>query len=176
MIKSEHNLSTGKQDIVLLPVNNLIILNHNKKRIGIEIKSGKTFDTKNVFQLERYLVECDLLIVIRVPYEQVDIINTLTLENTLINNLSLLSRKIQRIRSDNNNLRVEGEWCKGCPVNCEFKKPMMNGNNSKHIASLNDYDNFINNTEAVIMKVLSKLEDIFANGTQRNDISFIKSG
>jgi hypothetical protein len=171
IVKSEHRLSTGKQDIVLLPVNSLIVLNHNRKRIGIEIKSGKTFDTKNIYQLERYLVECDLLIVIRVPYVQVDIIETSTTETALIKNLSLLSRKIQRINPANNNLKVEGEWCKNCPVECEFKRPMMNGNNSNHTASLNDYDNFIINTDAVIEKTLSKLEDIFNNGTQENGIA-----
>jgi hypothetical protein len=166
VVKSEHALSTGKQDIALLPVNSIIVLNHNRKRVGIEIKSGKTFDTKNVFQLERYLVECDLLIVIRVPFVQVDVIETSTIETALVKNLSLLSRKIQRISSDSdtNILKVEGEWCYSCPVfNCEFQKPMKYGNNN-HIASLNDYDNFIINSDAVIEKTLFKLEDIFENG------------
>jgi hypothetical protein len=172
-VKSEHSISTGKQDIVLQPINSIIVLNHNRKRIGIEIKSGKTFDTRNIFQLERYLIECDLLIVIRVPYVQVDVIQKPTIEYSLIKNLSLLSRKIQRISSDNdnNNIKVEGEWCKGCPIDCEFKKPMTYGNKNNHIASLNDYGNFITNTNAVIEKTLSQLEGLLDNSTQDNNTS-----
>jgi hypothetical protein len=96
IVKSEQSLPTGKQDIRLLLANKLIVLNHNRKRIGIEIKSGKTFDTKNLFQLDRYLIDNDILIVIRVPYGKVYTIRTSTIENSLIKNLSLLSRKIQR--------------------------------------------------------------------------------
>jgi hypothetical protein len=168
IVKSEHSLSTGKQDIFLLPANSLIVLSHNRKRIGIEIKSGKTFDTKNVLQLERYIIECDLLIVIRVPYEQVDVIETSITETATIKNLSLLSRKMKRISTDNNNLRVEGEWCKGCPINCEFKKPMVNANGKNRNASLSDYGRFIINTDAVIEKTLSILENIFNNITENN--------
>jgi hypothetical protein len=56
--------------IAMLP-DNRIVFKYNKKVIGIEIKSGKTFDTKNIFQIERYMIDCDLMLVIRVFYGDV---------------------------------------------------------------------------------------------------------
>ena len=54
-------ISTGKLDIAMLP-DNRIVFKYNKKFIGIEIKNGKTFDTKNIFQIERYMIDSDLLL------------------------------------------------------------------------------------------------------------------
>src|SRR5215212_5149222 len=100
-VESEYTISTGRLDIAVLPDNSLatltdnrIVFKYNKISIGIEIKSGSTFDVKNLFQIERYMLDCDILLVLRVLYGDVFRIDTsLIKDNALINNLYLLTKK-----------------------------------------------------------------------------------
>jgi hypothetical protein len=165
LISSEHAISTGKLDIAILPENSLAILPDNrivfkydKKVIGVEIKSGKTFDTKNMFQIERYMIDCDLVLVIRVVYGDVFRIDTSSIkDNILIKNISLLTRKVQQIE-DNKLIRVPGEWCKGCRADCKYKQPHRWNNNVPPNASLEGHEDFMRSIDLVIEKTIAILE------------------
>lgn len=165
LVSSEHVISTGKLDIAILPDNsiamlpdNRIVFKYNKKVIGIEIKSGKTFDVKNIFQIERYMIDCDLLLVIRVLDRDVFRIDTSSIkDNVLIKNISSLTQKVQQIK-DNMLIQVPGEWCKGCRAECEYKEPPRRKNSIPPNASLEGHEDFMRDVDVVIDKTLTILE------------------
>jgi hypothetical protein len=152
-INSEYETSTGKIDVVVLP--DKIILIYNSKIIGIEIKSGKSI---NLFQIERYLDEKDILLIVRVPTREVIAINSLPLRGVLAKNMNSISQKVEGIIA-NNKIKVPGDWCFGCPVECEFKKATRWTNS--HPASLQGLDEYFKNVDAVTEKIISILKNEF---------------
>jgi hypothetical protein len=158
-VKSEYNLSNGKLDIIILQIrnNDALQLKYKTKTIAIEIKSGKTVDSKLFCQIERYLMDTDVLLMVRVPTQDVVAIHSDRIENELIEDVSLLIKKANRIAS-NSLKKVPGDWCKDCNVECEFKeKPKWNSTQS---ASLEDYDDTLKNTNMVIDKLMILLEEV----------------
>ena len=95
LVKSEYKTFTGKLDIALLPSHNhsMIILKYNKKLIGIEIKSGRWVGATTFNQIERYLFDVDQLLIVRVPTEDVVIVDRGMIERTLLNGLWYLEAK-----------------------------------------------------------------------------------
>lgn len=65
-IKSEHMVNNGTLDIMI--TYDRILLNYHEKTICVEIKSGQSID---LFQIERYLYESYILIVVRIPTRDV---------------------------------------------------------------------------------------------------------
>src|SRR5262249_86279 len=109
---------------------------------------------------ERYLFDSDLLIVVRVPTRDVVVITRDLLKDEL-NEIALsLSRKAQRI-VNGNLIKVQGDWCKGCPVTeCQFMEPpRRNGN--VYTASLQGSEEFFKNVSSVTAKTLEVLEKEF---------------
>ena len=153
-ITSEHATPTGKLDIVI-EQGSKITLKYNKKVIAIELKSGKTADASMLCQVERYLPDCDILLFIRIPTEEVTMIEREPIEKNLIEGLSRLNRKIRRI-TKGDLIKVQGDWCRGCTVDCTHKKEPRWTGESK--ASLENFGNFYKNIEKVISKTLEILE------------------
>jgi hypothetical protein len=153
-VSSEHSVPSGKLDIVIMP-GGKIILKYNKRIIGIELKSGKSADAKTLYQIERYLPECDILLFVRILTEEVTLINRDSVETNLIESISRSNRKISRI-TKGALIKVQGEWCKGCNAKCEYKQPPRWNGESK--ASLDNFPEFMKNIENVITKTLVILE------------------
>jgi hypothetical protein len=153
-VSSEHIVPNGKLDIVIQP-GSKIILKYNKKTIAIELKSGKWADASMLFQIERYLPDCDVLIFVRVPTEEVTLIGTDSIKDNLIESMSRLNRKASRI-TNGQLIKVQGEWCRGCTADCTYKKESRWNGESK--ASLENFGTFLQNIENVIAKVLVILE------------------
>lgn len=154
-VSSEHNVPNGKLDIAIMPENK-IVLKYNKKIIGIELKTGKFIDAPHLYQIERYLPECDMLLFIRILAEEVTIIERESVENNLTEGMSRLNRKISRI-TKGELVKVQGDWCKGCTADCNYKKDSRWTGDNK--ASLENFGNFIQNIENVISKTLAILEE-----------------
>jgi hypothetical protein len=148
-ISSEHKINNGTVDI-LISSDKLIRLN-NGKRIGIEVKSGQKID---LFQIERYLYELDVLLVVRVPTRDVVKISQKDISQELNKNILSLTEKIQQINTYGL-IKVEGEWCRGCTALCQNRKPGFIG---KPIATMADYSEFIKNVNIVVEKVIHELE------------------
>ncbi len=110
-------------------------------------------------QIERYLLELDVLIVARVPTEDVVAIRRSPLEDILEKNLNVLSRKSHRILSGKR-IKIPGDWCKGCKANCEFKKPPRWSDKNSN-GSLEGYEDFTRQTDIIIEKILIKLQELF---------------
>lgn len=168
-VTSEQAISAGTLDIAIFPDNviaisdNRIVFKYNEKVIGIEVKTGKTFETKHIFQIERYMIDYDLLLVTRVAYGDVFRIHTSSIkDNVLIKNISSLTQKVQQIR-DNKLIRVPGEWCTGCRVECIYKSPPRWLNAKPRNASLEDYEDFLRNVDVVIDKIIMILEKEIGN-------------
>jgi hypothetical protein len=148
-ITSEHKINNGTADISISS-DKLIRLN-NGKRIGIEVKSGQSID---LFQIERYLYELDVLLVVRVPTRDVVKISQKDIAEELNTNVLSLTEKIQQINTYGL-IKIEGEWCRGCTALCQNKKPGYYG---KPIATMADYCEFIKNVNIVVEKVIHELE------------------
>lgn len=84
-VSSEHGITTGKLDISILPQNKILLV-YNKRKIAIEIKTGRSID---LFQVERYMIDSDLLIMIRVPTEEVVPIRSSEIRAELTKSVSL---------------------------------------------------------------------------------------
>ena len=153
-VSSEHIVPNGKLDIVIQP-GSKIILKYNKRIIAIELKSGKWADASMLFQIERYLPDCDVLIFVRIPTEEVTLIETDSIKDNLIESMSRLNRKAGRI-TNGQLIKVQGEWCRGCTAECAYKKESRWNGESK--ASLENFGEFVKNTENVIPKILDILE------------------
>lgn len=156
-VTSEQCIPTGRLDISITPQNKILLLN-NKRKIAIEIKTGMNMD---LFQVERYMIESDLLIIIRVPTEEVVSINSSQFRTELIKSISTLTRKTQRL-TDNDIRRVQGEWCRGCTATCEHKKPKRN---NIHTASIGGFERLTKNVDVVIDKVIKILKDEIGSNT-----------
>ena len=154
-ISSEHSLPNGKLDIVILP-GSKIILKYNKRVIAIELKSGKSADASMLYQIERYLPDCDILLFIRILTQEVTLIERDPIETNLITSISRLNRKMSRI-TNGDLIKVQGDWCKGCSADCSFKKESKW--NGEYKASLENYGQFVKNIENVISKTLDILEE-----------------
>jgi hypothetical protein len=153
-IKSEHKVSNGKFDIAIFY--DKIILKYHKKIICVEIKSGKSID---LFQIERYLYECDLLVIVRVPTQDVTIIHHTNIVNELKAGILSAIQKISQLNASDP-LKVQGEWCRGCTATCEFKK-QNNNNNTK--ASMADLEDFFKDVNAVVDSTISLLKNELAD-------------
>ena len=92
-----------------------IVLNYHEKTIFIEIKSGQSID---LFQIERYLYESDVLVIVRVPTREVVVLHQSKLGDDLVKNINSTIEKINMLTvSDSFILKAQGDWCKGCLVN-----------------------------------------------------------
>jgi hypothetical protein len=149
-VSSEERIDNGTIDICIYS-NKIICINKEKKRVGIEVKSGKTID---LFQIERYLCQLDILIVVRVPTQEVTKISQNDIINELTNNNISIIKKIQQI-NEHGLIKVRGEWCTGCTALCQHKRA---GNFTKPKASLRDYAEFLKNVNVVTEKVIRLLE------------------
>jgi hypothetical protein len=148
-IFSEQKINNGTADISI-SCDPLIRINNGKK-VGIEVKSGKSID---YFQIERYLYELDVLLVVRVPTRDVVRISQKDIAEVLNKNILLLREKTQQINTECL-IKVEGEWCRGCTAQCQYKRPE---HLRKPNAAMADYSEFIRNVNIVIEKVMHELE------------------
>lgn len=148
-ISSEYKINNGTADISI--TSDQIIRLNNGKIVGIEVKSGQSID---LFQIERYLYELDVLLVARVPTRDVVKIKQSDIAEELSKSILLLRGKIKQIDTYGL-IKVEGEWCRGCTAPCPNKRPAYNG---KSIATMADYAEFVRNVDIVIEKVIRELE------------------
>jgi hypothetical protein len=157
-VRSEYSLSNGKLDILILQTqNNKIQLQYKTKTVAIEIKSGETVNSKTFCQIERYLADTDVLIMVRVPTQDVVPIHSDRIMNEIIEDLSLLKRKADKILS-NSVIKVPGDWCRECNVECEFNKfPKRDFNPT---GSFETFESDIKNVNMVIAKVIVVIEQI----------------
>jgi hypothetical protein len=149
-ISSEEKIDNGTIDICVYS-DKIICINKKNKRVGIEVKSGRSID---LFQIERYLCQLDILMVVRVPTQEVTKIAQKDITQELINNNSSTIQKIRQIK-EQGLIKVKGEWCRGCTAQCQHKEA---GYITKPIASLDDYPEFLKNVNIVIDKVIRQLE------------------
>lgn len=152
-ISSERPIPNGRLDIAILP-GSKIVLKYNNKIIAIELKSGKWADASMLFQLERYLLDCDLLIFVRIPTEEVTLFRREPLKPILTKNLSFLNRKILNMINGQRD-KVQGDWCHGCEVECNLRKPSKWNNASN--PTLNDFEAFMKNIDIVLIKIVHLL-------------------
>jgi hypothetical protein len=92
-VSSEDKINNGTTDISIS--SDSIIRINNGKRVGIEVKSGRSID---LFQIERYLYELDVLLVVRVPTQDVTKISQKDIAKELNKNILLLTEKIRQTK------------------------------------------------------------------------------
>ena len=146
-VETKLHFFNGTLDIVISY--DKILLNYHE--ICIESKSGQSND---LFQIERYLYESYLLIVVRVPTRDVVPIRQENIASELITGITSAIEKIDML-VHNNLLKVQGEWCRGCTADCEFKKE---GYNKNHVARL-EFEEFFKNTNAVTHETIRILKE-----------------
>ena len=114
-------------------------------------------NSKTFCQIERYLADTDVLIMVRVSTQDVVPSHSERIINELIEDISLLKRKADRILS-NSVIKVPGDWCRGCNANCEFKKsPKWD---SSPTGSFEGFESDLKNANMTIAKVVILIEQI----------------
>src|SRR5574341_759814 len=125
-VETEHKNEVGIFDTVIQNSGNIIFIEHGSqsKKIIVELKTGESID---LYQITRYILECDTLFVVRLLFNQVIRITRCELENYLINSLiGLGDRAITLTQLEAT--KIPGNYCRTCTVsNCEFYKPARNG-------------------------------------------------
>jgi hypothetical protein len=154
-VTSEHKTTNGKLDIAILP-GSKIVLKYKDKIIAIELKSGKWADASMLFQIERYHIDCDTLIFVRIPTEEVTLIHKEPLVPSLTESVTTLNGKILTILEGQRD-KVQGDWCNGCNVQCNFRKPSKWSNASQ--PTLAEFGDFMKSINSVIVKVLNHLTE-----------------
>jgi hypothetical protein len=154
-VSSEEKIDNGTIDICIYS-DKIICINKEKKKVGIEVKSGRSID---LFQIERYLCQLDILIVVRVPTQEVTKVSQKDITQELTNNNFSTIQKIRQIK-EQGLIKVKGEWCRGCTAQCQHKEA---GHITKTNGSLRDYSEFIKNVNIVTEKVIRQLELEFGN-------------
>ncbi len=81
-VKSEHRTTIGKLDIAVL--GSKIELKYDRKIIAIEIKTGETVSSELFNQIQRYLTGIDLLLIVRLPSNDVVPIDTSPIKDVLV--------------------------------------------------------------------------------------------
>lgn len=155
-VKSEDFVSYGKLDIGIQFDNMRIIFEYGRKNIAIEIKTGHSVKSDHFSQIERYLVDVDVLIRIRVPTEDVVVIYNTFIKDVLIKDLTRLTRKADEIISDKR-IIVPGDWCKGCNAICPYMKPRAD---NSHNASFKGHEDVVKHVDVVIEKTLAELKKL----------------
>ena len=129
-----------------------------RKLSTLKLKAGQSID---LFQIERYLYESYLLLVVRVPTRDIVPIHQANIASELIEGITSMIQKIELL-SDSSSLKVQGDWCNGCTANCEFKKKERN-----HAAKL-EFEEFFKNVKAVTQETvrvigeeMNKIRDSF---------------
>jgi hypothetical protein len=148
-VKSEHKINNGTIDILISYEK--IILNYHEKTICIEVKSGQSID---LFQIERYLYESDVLLVIRVPTREVVPFHQSKLVGELVNNIKVTIEKIDLLTA-HDLLKVQGDWCKGCSVTCEFRRESNQINRKAKL----EFEEFYSNVTAVVHETIKVLKE-----------------
>ncbi len=121
-IATEEKNYVGIFDIVIHNKQMLISIKDNKlnRRIIVELKGGNSFD---LTQIERYLWECDTLILVRILTKQVIRISRKQVEKYLTISLQDLKERTIDIAEDIEAQKIPGPYCRGCLVHqCEFYK------------------------------------------------------
>ncbi|MGC1134727.1 MAG: hypothetical protein WA941_18000 [Nitrososphaeraceae archaeon] len=154
-IKSEFDYGSGKLDISV--ENSLIIINDRNTRIGIEVKSGTWIEAKDLYQILRYLFNVDALIFARIPTEQVNLIYQREMIDPITSVVTTITDKIERI-INKDTTKIQGDCCKGCTVNCDFKRPPKFTGSS--MANIADFPEFLKHIEAVKEKVIEVLQSL----------------
>ena len=149
-VSSEQIIENGTIDICL-NYDKIINNNREKRKIGFEIKGGKSAD---VFQIRRYLGHLDTLFFVRVPTQEVTRISQRDVIQVLIRDNFLKIDKIRQIK-EQQLIKVPGERCKGCTAPCQYKRP---GYDRQPIASLQDLPEFLKNVNVVTEKVIRELK------------------
>jgi hypothetical protein len=152
-VKSEHRTTIGKLDIAVL--GSKIELRYNRKIIAIEIKTGETVKSELFNQIQRYLTGVDLLLIVRIPSNDVVPIDTAVIKDVLVNEVNLLTRKAEKMLTGDIT-KVSGDWCKECTANCEFKKRSISSKD--RYASFEGYEDFVRNVDKIIAKTIAILQ------------------
>lgn len=111
----------GVYDVLIANGKSLVsISDKGGKKIVVEWKSGAGL---SLSQLERYLFECSILVLVRVQMNQVVRIARSDIGEHLKRSLVSLTERAQVVEAGENLQKIPGPYCKGCPVDgCEFRK------------------------------------------------------
>ena len=94
---------------------------------------------------------------VRVPTQDVVSIHNDRIINELIEDISLLKRKADKILA-NSVKKVPGDWCRECNADCEFKK-YPKWNSSIPNGSFEGFEEDIKNINMVIAKLIILIEE-----------------
>jgi replication factor A1 len=181
-VRSEDFISFGRLDIGIQFDHMRIVLGYGRKNIAIEIKTGNSVKSDHFFQVDRYLIDVDVLIRIRIPTEDVAVICNTFIREMQIRNLERLIAKADEIMADKP-IIVPGEWCIGCSAICDHMNPQNQNNNSNSV-SFKDHEDTIRHIDVVIEKtiaelkklrdqnILSKDHDIFSPADRYNEVDW----
>jgi hypothetical protein len=120
-ISTEKKHTVGVFDVLITTTRSLVTISHKDGlKIVVEWKSGASF---SLSQLERYLWEADVIVLVRVLLKQVVKISRMDIEGYLKRSLLSLSERALAISRDEHPQKIPGPYCKTCYfAECEFYK------------------------------------------------------
>jgi len=95
----------------------------NGFKIRIEIKGGVRFA---VSQLLKYLLDANAVVLCRAGKGDAVTITRSDAKDLLTLMLKIVISKLDLLLNGNNNIRITGPWCHGCPSECPFRRAPVN--------------------------------------------------
>ena len=127
-ITTESKNVAGVFDVLIINGKYLLSVSDKagKKKIIIEWKSGASF---SLSQLERYLWEADVVVLVRVPVMQAVKLARKDVEDYLNTSILALLEQAHIVAANSGNLqKIPGTYCSDCPVfECEFRRQNASG-------------------------------------------------
>jgi replication factor A1 len=157
-VKAEAPIQFGKLDLKVQFKNSRIVSGCSKKIIAIELKTGISVTSDHFFQLDRYLLNADVLIKIRVPTEDVAVIHSTLVKDEMMGDIKSSIHKADEILVDKPAV-VPGPWCVGCNATCDYIKEKSEDNDSTN-ASFRSYEDSKKHVKVIIKKTIVELNKI----------------
>jgi len=173
LIATEENVETGRYDVAIVSGRQIKILNGNEE-IVVEIKGSLGIGLE---QIERYLLNSAVIILVRVVTGHVARLKTGDYVDFLTESLRDLIRKAERILR-NRPVIIRGPSCRGCPMKtCKHNDGSNNMRDERfrriamHDAEFNfDLDKLLRNTYPTIEKAVDiVLQELRRNGGKTED-------
>jgi len=156
-LKAENRDECGKGDIDLEYTHLGVTVSVNSFRIRVEVKGGVRFP---IAQLLRYLLDVDAVVLCLAGRGEAV---TLT-RNDAKQLIELLLRTITaklKLLIEGDEARIPGPWCHGCPLECQYAKPLTNHRpdlDCEFVATLKNWRRAIEQTVEHVIDLLKRVK------------------
>jgi len=151
-IISEDSEELGTVDVVIKNIGSGFAILNNSINIRVEIKTGASLDLN---QIIRYLVNCDSLVLLRVPSEDAIILRRREFLPVIERTLTLLQEKLKCMLEHLDNPSViPGRYCATCGAECDYASKVSRNYKNNYANLERDLKSALIKTDKAIYKAI----------------------